>query len=68
MRVKAKNWLKYDGQWRKTGEVFEISTADADELDGMIEAAETPLINSNTEAAETEQPKRRGRPKQTNNE
>ena len=62
MKVKAKHWLKYNGTWYQGGDEFEISAADAGDLEEMVEIAETPV---HTEpAAESEaQPKRRGRRK-----
>ena len=67
MRVKAKYWLKYANQWHKTGEVFEIRTSDADELNGMVESMGTFAVHSEAGTEETEQPKR-GRKKKTETE
>jgi len=68
MKVRAKHWLKYDGVWHKGGETFEIPTTDAKELEGMIEIAETPVLEPElkVEAEETaEAPKKRGRKPKT---
>lgn len=59
MRVKAKHNINLSGVWHKGGEVFEISTTDAEALGDMIEIAETPVA----EVPEAEAPKRRTRTK-----
>lgn len=64
MKVKAKNWLKHNGTWYRGGDMFEIATVEMDELQGMIEMAETPVLTAEPEEAgeiPEDQPKRRGR-------
>lgn len=64
MKVKAKNWLKHNGTWYRGGDVFEIATVEVDELQKMIEMAETPVLTAEPEEAveiPEDQPKRRGR-------
>ena len=62
MKVRAKHNIKFNGVWHKGGEVFEISTVDAETLNGMIDIAETPV---HEEAAPEQPQKKRGRPKKT---
>lgn len=59
MRVKAKHNINLSGVWHMGGEVFEISTTDAEALGDMIEIAETPVSETTNE----ESPKRRTRTK-----
>lgn len=64
MKVKAKNWLKHNGTWYRGGDMFEIATVEVDELQGMIEMAETPVLTAEPEETgeiPEDQPKRRGR-------
>lgn len=63
MKVKAKHWLNHDGVWHSAGEIFEISTADAEALMDSVQIFETPVTT--VEVDETDVPKRRGRPKRT---
>ena len=64
MKVKAKHWLKHNGIWYRGGDVFEIPTTDAKELEGMVEIAETPVGETAEPAVEAPK-KRGGRPRKT---
>lgn len=61
MRVKARHNINLSGVWHRGGDVFEISTTDAEVLGDMIEIAETPVA----EVPEAEAPKKRTRAKKT---
>lgn len=65
MKVKAKTNVKYDANWHKAGEVFDIRDNDYEGLQGLAERAE-PLrqprkAEDGTEKPEAAQP----RPKPT---
>lgn len=62
MKVRAKHNINLSGTYYSGGEVFEISTTDAEALGDMIEIAETPV---QVEPEKVEAPKRRGRQKKS---
>lgn len=55
MKAKAANWIKYNGEWHKPGEAFEIDNADAEEMKRIAEVIEDAPV------AEPEEPAKRGR-------
>jgi len=66
MRVKAKHWLNYNGVWHKGGDTFEADNFD--EIKEHVEKVEetvdeTPYVSEIFPPVE--QPKRRGRPKKS---
>lgn len=64
MRVKAKHWLNYNGVWHKGGDIFEAD--DFDEIKEHVEKVDTEETQYVSEIfPPVEQPKRRGRPKKT---
>ena len=72
MKVKAKHWLNYNGVWHKGGETFEVDSFD--EVKGHAEKVNEEVQETgNTYISEifppvdepVEQPKKRGRPKKT---
>ena len=66
MKVKALCRINYSGEWHVSGDVFEISTTDMNDLDGLVEVAETPIRE---EATEGDAPKKStGRRKKTDTE
>ena len=66
MKVRALCRINYNGEWHVYGEEFEISTTDAETLDGLIQVAETPL-REETKPEQHETPKR-GRKKKADAE
>lgn len=42
MKFKANHWIKYDGVWRRAGEIFRINEADADMMKEHGEVLEGP--------------------------
>lgn len=54
MRVRAKYNLFHDGKFHRTGEAFEISATEAEDIAPYVELDETPV----DEAAVEEAPKR----------
>ncbi len=68
MKVKAKHWLNYNGTWHKGGETFEVDDFDTvkDHAEKVGEAKEEVKEQYVSEIfPPEEQPKRRGRPKKT---
>lgn len=65
MKVKAKYWINYNGTWHKAGETFEVDDFDTvkDHADKVEEVKEQYV--SEIFPPVEEQPKRRGRPKKT---
>lgn len=63
MKVKAKHWVKYHGQWHKAGEVFTVDEADAPE---MAQYAE--MISEEPDMPEHAEPAKRGRKRKTETE
>lgn len=43
MKVRAKNWVKYNGTFYAAGEKFEVATTDLDAVKQYVEIVETPL-------------------------
>lgn len=64
MRVRAKCNLNLSGVRYHGGDVFEISTVDAEELGSLIEIAETP-VQEELKEEKTEATKKRGRKAKT---
>lgn len=61
MKVRAKNWICHNGTWHKSGEEFEVSRTDMEQMNGSVEIAETPLTwNEPEEEKAPESPARRG--------
>ena len=60
MRVRAKCNMNLSGVRDRGGDVFEISTVDAEALGNLIEIAETPVQDEPKEE-KPEAPKKRGR-------
>lgn len=66
MKVKALCRINYSGEWHVSGDVFEISTTDMNELDGLVTVAETPI---RVETTDGDTPKKSaGRRKKTDTE
>ena len=64
MRVKAKHWLNYNGVWHKGGDTFEADNFD--EIKEHVEKVDTEETQYVSEIfPPVEQPKRRGRPKKS---
>lgn len=65
MKVKAKHWINYNGAWHKAGETFEVEDFEEvkDHADKVVEEPEQYV--SEIFPPVEEQPKRRGRPKKT---
>lgn len=64
MKVKAKHWVKYGGQWHRAGEVFDIEPADAGQMKlyaEMTEPDKEPDEAPEPEHSGTEEPAKRGR-------
>lgn len=70
MKLKAKHWIKYQGEWHKAGDVFHINEGDVDEMKAygeVIAEAEDKAKEAPDEAPEEaqeetqEEPVRRGR-------
>lgn len=70
MKLKAKHWIKYQGEWHKAGDVFHIHENDAEEMKAygeVIAEAEDKTDEAPDEAPEEaqeetqEEPVRRGR-------
>lgn len=66
MKVKALCRINYSGEWHVSGDVFEISTTDMNDLDGLVEVAETPIREETTD--EDAPKKTTGRRKKTDTE
>lgn len=66
MKVKAKHWLNYNGVWHKGGDIFEANDFEAikEHVEKVEETVEETQYVSEIFPPE-EQPKRRGRPKKT---
>ncbi len=64
MRVRAKHNINLNGAYYRGGDVFEISTTDAQLLNSMIEIMETPVRYEPEEPVKEAQ-KPRGRRKKT---
>lgn len=79
MKVKSKIHINYNGNWKKPGDVFEISDTDSNILK-YVDVIETPKreperrvdfetdeINDSTQYVPglSENPRRRGRPRRT---
>ena len=65
MKVKAKHWINYNGAWHKAGETFEVD--DFDTVKGhadKVEEVKEQYVSEIFPPVE-EQPKRRGRPKKS---
>lgn len=62
MKIKAKQWVKYQGEWFKAGDVFKIFDGDAEEMKAYGEVIEEDEPEE-TEDEETvqEEPVRRTR-------
>lgn len=52
MIVKAKHWVKYNGEWHGTGETFSIDDADAEEMKQYADAVENEPEPQEAEHAE----------------
>ena len=66
MKLKAKHWIKYQGEWHKAGDVFRINEGDVEEMKAygeVIVEAEDKTEEAPDEAPEDaqEEPVRRGR-------
>lgn len=70
MKLKAKHWIKYQGEWHKAGDVFRINEGDVEEMKAygeVIAEAEDKADETPDEAPEEaqeetqEEPVRRGR-------
>lgn len=58
MKVRAKCWVNYDGEWHKGGDEFEVS--DIEEVkEYVIPLVDTPKVT----AADMKDSPKRGRPK-----
>ena len=69
MKVKAKHWLNYNGVWHRAGETFEVEDFDtvkdhAEKVGEAKEEVKEQYVSEIFPPVE-EQPKRRGRPKKT---
>ena len=69
--VRAKYWVKYNGEWHKSGDVFEVAEADKDamlrgEIVTVIEGHVSDVFPPEVENPDGEKkPAKRGRPKKT---
>lgn len=66
MKVIAKHWINYNGVWHRHGEIFDVEDFDTvrGHVEKVDEAKEEATYVSEIFPPE-EQPKRRGRPKKT---
>ena len=60
MKVRAKHSVKYDGSWKKPGEVFDISLTEFDQMSAMVDVVEP--IDRDAEPDEAETPAEEARP------
>lgn len=65
MKVTAKHWLNYNGKWYKAGETFEVEDPDAAKDFAVEKAERQEGYVSEVFPPDEEAPKRRGRPKKT---
>lgn len=69
--VRAKCWVNYNGNWYKSGEVFEVADADKDamlrgDIVTVMEGYVSDVFPPEAEKAEVDKkPAKRGRPKKT---
>ena len=63
MKVKAKHWVKYNGEWHGTGETFSIDEADAEEMKQFADIVDDEPAD--TQESEHAEPVRRGRKRKT---
>lgn len=69
--VRAKCWVNYNGDWHKSGELFEVTDSDKDamlrgDFVTVIEGHVSDVFPPEAEKAEDEKkPAKRGRPKKT---
>ena len=67
MKIKAKQWVKYHGEWHKAGDVFRIFEGDADmmkQYGEVIEEKEDKQADVPEEPTQ-EEPVRKGRKRKT---
>ena len=67
MKVKAKHWVKYHGQWHKAGEVFTVDEADAQDMAAFAETV-SDEPEEQDETAERPEPAKRGRKRKAETE
>ena len=67
MKVKAKHWVKYHGQWHKAGEVFTVDDADAQDMAAFAETVSAEP-EEHEETAERPEPAKRGRKRKAESE
>lgn len=62
MLAKAKHNVKYDGEWRRAGEVFHVDEGDAEAMKAHVEILdETDPLDEPAEGGQQEEPVKRGR-------
>ena len=66
MKIKAKQWVKYQGEWHRAGDVFKIFKGDADEMKqyGEVIEEDEPEETDDEETVQ-EEPVRKGRRRKT---
>ena len=66
MKIKAKLWVKYQGEWHRAGDVFKIFKGDADEMKqyGEVIEEDEPEETDDEETVQ-EEPVRKGRRRKT---
>lgn len=66
MKIKAKQWVKYQGEWHRAGDVFKIFDGDAEEMKqyGEVIEEKEPKPSEEEEPA-NEEPAKKTRKRKT---